>query len=66
MAGPNPPALIAMENNISVFMSPTKKTIIITTRTWNDLTPIEVNTFVKTEDSDYQHVLGLCQAKGLL
>jgi hypothetical protein len=65
MAGPNPPAPIAM-NNISVFKSANTGTIIITTRTWEDLTPTEVKTFVKQEDADYDHVLGLCQAKGLL
>lgn len=68
MAGPNPPAPFAMnnENNISVFMSVNTGTIVITYRTWEGLKATEHKTFVRTTDADYAYVLEQCKAKGLL
>ena len=66
MAESNPSALIAMNNNISVFMSEKTGTIVITHRTWEDLKATEHKTFIRTTDGDYDYVHDMCKTKGLL
>jgi hypothetical protein len=65
IAESNPSAPIAM-THIQAFMSPTTKTIIIETRTWEGLVSTETKTFVKVGNSDYDYVLKKCQEEKLL